>query len=246
MIPKYRFSKTNLFRKNSFMYRVDYFYNSFNYELLTFKKFNKILPSSKQSSLKNSTLQNYQHFVKNYSFFLQQLVQHIFKFTNYLVNTNITYNTDDLLTLNYKRRNFFPNVSSKDGKVLVTSSLGLFARMLNKGKSFIRNKSVYLMSAMFIRKLLIYSSIRQITVFVKRQPLYLNEILSTLFKPVINLYKHPFNNKIIDEKSAGISFKFLNIIFMQNKNYTNYKTRKRGRLKRRIMKRLIKVNNVLD
>lgn len=240
---KYRRNITNA---NLVGNRIDLFYNSFHNELLTFNKPYLDYLYKNQTRYMKTLPFDHNFFIKNYSLFLLKLIQHVFKFTNFLINTSVMYESNDLLTLNYKRRNFFPSVSSRNGKVLVTSSLGLFSKMLNKGKSFIRNKSIYLMSAMFLRKLLIYSSIKQLTIFIKRQPLYFNEILSTLFKPVINVYKHPFNNRLVDEKFLDTNFTFRNIIFLQNKNYTNYKTRKRGRLKRRIMKRLIKVNNVLD
>ena len=150
------------------------------------------------------------------------------------------------LILNYKKRNFFPNISCTGGKNLVTTSLGLFAKMFLKGKSFIRNKAVYLVTALFLRKVLLYSSFRGLTLFVKRQPLYFQEIINTLFKPVISTYKHPFNGSVIDEKFISNQYYFNNIIFGLSKNYTYNKTRRRGRLKRRIMKRLVKVNNILD
>jgi len=118
--------------------------------------------------------------------------------------------------------------------------------MFLKGKSFIRNKAVYLVTALFLRKILLYSAFRGLTLFVKRQPLYFQEIINTLFKPVISVYKHPFNESIVDEKFVSNQYYFNNIIFGLSKNYTYNKTRRRGRLKRRIMKRLVKVNNVLD
>ena len=173
-------------------------------------------------------------------------MNYIFNIKGTLFNNKSFFNVDDLFLINYKRRNFFPNISSSKGQVVVTTSLGLFSKMLNKGKSFIRSKMVYLITMSFFRKVLIYSSFRNLSLFIKNEPLYLNELLSTLFKPVIGFYKHPFNNYLVDEKLIKTSYRFNNILFINNKKFTVQKTRKRGRLKRRIIKRLVSINKVLD
>ena len=182
----------------------------------------------------------------NHLKFIKNLMNYVFDVKGTLFNTKAFFSSDDLFLINYKRRNFFPNISSNHGRVMVTTSLGLFSKMLNKGKSFIRSKMVYLITMSFFRKVLIYSSFRNLTLFIKNEPLYLNELLSTLFKPVVGFYKHPFNNYLVDEKLIKTAYKFNSILFINNKKFTIQKTRKRGRLKRRIIKRLISVNKVLD
>lgn len=224
-------------------------HNIFNSKFLIIPKLSVIESGGLGAPLSkhlNFLRKSHKSLIHGHVTFTKGLVFYLFKLKGLLYNINLWYKQDDFLILNYKKRNFFPNISCTGGKNLVTTSLGLFAKMFLKGKSFIRNKAVYLVTALFLRKVLLYSSFRGLTLFVKRQPLYFQEIINTLFKPVISTYKHPFNGSVIDEKFVSNQYYFNNIIFGLSKNYTYNKTRRRGRLKRRIMKRLVKVNNILD
>jgi hypothetical protein len=122
----------------------------------------------------------------------------------------------------------------------------MFSKFFNKGKSFIKNKSNYLLLAGFLRKILIFSDIRNLLLLVKRTPLYFNEILSTINTPVIVNYKHPFNSSMIDEITMNNFFFFYYFIFYNTKAYGFMKTRKKGRVKRKITKRIVKINNLVD
>ena len=70
-------------------------------------------------------------------------------------------------------------------------SLGMFAKFFKKQKSFLRNKAVFLLIASFIRKLILFSEMKEAILLVKRVPLYFKEILSTLYDPVVSLYDNP-------------------------------------------------------
>jgi len=185
--------------------------------------------------------------LKLHRYLISRLTVRIFPFLNF-VNNYITPDSlsNDVVILNYRRRNFFPSISSFKMRTFVFSSLGLFSRKFLKSRSFIRSKALYLLSSSFLRKVLIYASFTNLLVYVKRKPLYLQEILSTLFSPVIAPYKHPFLNTTILENTIKTNFNITNFIFFNNKSYTYQKKRLRGRLKRRIMKRLVRSNNVLD
>jgi len=130
--------------------------------------------------------------------------------------------------------------------VYTTVSLGMFSKYLNKGKSFIKNKIVYLIISGFFRKLLIYSDLRRLILLVKRTPLYFKDILSSIHTPVITRYKHPFSGVSVDEKKLNVQFFFSMFIFINSKSYSFLKTRKKGRIKRKITKRLVKINSIID
>ena len=107
---------------------------------------------------------------------------------------------------------------------------------------------MYLTTAAFLRKILLYCSIKDLHLYVNRTPRYFNEILNKINEPSISTYKHPFDPDI-DEVVEGIdsnTFAFSSITFTNSKNYGATKTRKRGRLKRKIFRRLVAVNRVLD
>ena len=125
-------------------------------------------------------------------------------------------------------------------------SLGMVAKKYNKRKAFAKTKIVFMSTSNFLRKILLFISFQQFILFVKKIPRYLKEILNTINNPVISLYKHPFNNTIINENNFKNPFKFLLFIFSNNKPYGFLKVRKKGRLKRKISKKIIMLNRILD
>jgi hypothetical protein len=151
-----------------------------------------------------------------------------------------------LLVLNFYKKRFFPIIRTLEGHIYSTSSLGMFAKFFNKGKNFLRSKSSFLVSAGFLRKILIYSGLVELILVVKKTPLYLSEILNTIHNPAIPFYNHPFQNISVDESLILPEFRFNMFLFFNNKNYGEHKTRRRGRLKRKISRRLQRLNRVLD
>jgi len=152
-----------------------------------------------------------------------------------------------LLMLNFRRFRFFPNIQSVSGHTYTSLSLGLFSKFFNKGKSFIKNKGTFMVVAGFLRKILLYSSLKQLMLVVKKTPLYLQEILSSINSPVIGSYKHPFDKLLtVDEAKLGASFYFYMFIFYNSRPFNYLKTRKRGRIKRKITKRIVKMNRLVD
>jgi len=147
---------------------------------------------------------------------------------------------------NFKRNRFFPSLFDRKSGIYLNLSLGLFSQYFNKGKFFIKSKQVYLVVAGFLRKVLLFSDIKRLVFLVKGTPIYLQELLTTLNNPVINLYKHPFADHTINENFVKPKFRFLMFLFINNRSYSFSKTRKRGRVKRKISKRVTSINRVID
>ena len=149
--------------------------------------------------------------------------------------------------MNYKRLRFFPVIKSNCGKAFFTASLGIIAKFFKKGKSFLKKKLVYMTLFSLIRKLLLYSSINNLTLIINRIPRYYQEFISTMYKPSIAFYKHPFNNHEIVNESSKLSYFSFSYVYVQtHTSYGYIKPRKRGKLKRKIKKKLILSNRVID
>ena len=161
-------------------------------------------------------------------------------------NLHKHYNVKKTLALNYKRNRFFPNIHTLKGDNYITLSLGMFMKFFLKSKSFLRSKSMYLILSSFLRKILIFSKFKSLILTISKTPLFLKEILSSLNEPVISIYKNPFNEEYINEKSIINRFKFSFILFLNNVAFTKRKLKKKGRLKRKITKRIILSNRVVD
>ena len=152
-----------------------------------------------------------------------------------------------LLSLNFKRLRFFPNLRTVKGQIFGSLSLGLLNKFFQKGKFFLKSKLVYLAVANFFRKLLIFSGLSAFFLHINRTPKYFLEILNTILEPVVSFYNNPFNTtKIINEQAWNPKFQFHSVIFTNTKAYGKVKVKQRGRLKRKIASRIFAVNKVLD
>ncbi len=101
--------------------------------------------------------------------------------------------------------------------------------------------------AKFLRKTLLAAKIRRLFVLVRNTPLHLLDFLTHLNTQIIHKYAHPLNGKIVEEATAPItSFKILNFIFRKNINFSKNKIKKKGRIKRKITRKVVLLNNLTD
>ena len=156
------------------------------------------------------------------------------------------YNFNQLV-LNYKRMRFYPVMRSSRGKTLFNCSLGILAKFLNKGKAFTKKKAVYLLVFSLIRKVLTFSKLCNMTLVLNRTPKYLQEFMSTLYTPVVAIYNNPFKtSEQVSELNKQSHFDFRYVQVITSRPYGYIKMSKRGKLKRKISKRVQLSNRVLD
>ena len=103
------------------------------------------------------------------------------------------------------------------------------------------------MSSSYLRRLLLYISVLRMQMTVIKTPKYLKDILSVLTSNSNSLYKNPFaNNELVNEKELNPRIYFEYLVFLNNKALGPIKKKKRGRLKRKISKKIVAYNNILD
>lgn len=191
---------------------------------------------------------NYLFFNKiNKYIFLNQII--MLRYYTFLQKTQQKYLNplNYLITLNFKRLRFFPNFKNTKGVNFSSLSLGLLSKFFRKGKFFLKSKIVYLSLTNFFRKLLLFSGVKFFFLQINRNPQYFLEIISTLLEPVINIYTNPFNSQYsINESTLNQPFIFQSILFTNSKPYGKVKVKQKGRLKRKIQNRIIKLNKILD
>jgi hypothetical protein len=180
------------------------------------------------------------------SFYAFNLTKYVFKDRGYNAHRRKFHNPTKALALNFTRNRFFPTLRTILGETYFFLSLGLLSKFLLKGKSFTKSKTVFILLASFLRKVLLFSSFKNLYLFVNKTPLYFKEIMSTINDSVINIYKNPFSNNLITEKEMSNPFVFPVIVFTNNKSYGFMKAKQKGRLKRKIARRLTMINRVLD
>ena len=188
------------------------------------------------------TLLLYIKYIKNLKKFLFQKKYHL----NFFLNNNQIYFHKYILLLNFKRLRFFPVLKTLYNHVFNTLSLGLLLKFFVKGKFFLKSKIMYLTLISFIRKILLFAEFKQLILIIKKQPKYFLDLLTMLTTTNICHYIHPFTTAVVDEKQFKNSFIFKYITFSNTKPYHNVKTKQRGRLKRKIVKKVIQLNKILD
>jgi hypothetical protein len=217
----------------------------YNKLTLTFKLFQKknlrkyIISYNSFTKLKKFFIQNYLNFLKIFTFKKIRNLGFYFNFNN-------TYIKNYILVLNFKRLRFFPLLKTLSNQIFISLSLGLLSKFFQKGKFFLKSKIVYLTLLLFLRKILIFSSFKKFLLFINKKPKYLSEMLNTLTTPSVAQYKHPFSDNIITERELNNPFVFSHIIFTNNKPYGIVKRKQKGRLKRKIFKKIIQLNKILD
>jgi hypothetical protein len=99
----------------------------------------------------------------------------------------------------------------------------------------------------YIKKLLSVVQIFNVTFVVKNPPFYLNKLLTVFNLPFISPFLNPLTNKSFDETSPDYgNIKFKYFFFINSKSYTFSKVKKRGRIKRKIRRKLILKNRIID
>lgn len=101
----------------------------------------------------------------------------------------------------------------------------------------------------FLRKILIASAIRDVYLHIMRTPNFLLELFTALMTPVIApFFLYPgyglYND--VNQSKRNAPFLIRSILFRSPKPYGYVKVAKKGRLKRKIMRRIIRMNKIMD
>jgi hypothetical protein len=102
--------------------------------------------------------------------------------------------------------------------------------------------------AKYIRKIFLISKIKNIFLIVKKNPIFLMEILNFFNSTISHKFINPVENKLIEENDtpASLSIKFLYFIFLDNKNFSKNKVPAKGRIKRKILRKVVFENRIID
>ena len=155
-----------------------------------------------------------------------------------------------LLHLNFKRNRYFPQLLDFSSKnTIFNASLGVVSRYFSKKKNFLRSKSSYVLLSTYVRRLLINIKVLSLDLKITGLPVYLNTLIKSVLSPSNSLYKDPFGSGVINENSDfQNSLKFNYVYFFNNKffGFKSLKTKKKGRLKRKISKKIVFGNSIID
>ena len=126
-------------------------------------------------------------------------------------------------------------------------SPGILIKGFDYKKSLKNSYTLKLLLIKFLRKLLIVLNIKKLSLIVQGNPLNLIQFLRVLFKPLQHFFKNPLTTKFYDEiTSKPFNFNLYNLVFKKVFLYKPLKLRKIGRIKRKIRRKLVFKNRLMD
>ena len=210
----------------------DYNYKSKIKNRLLFFKLNKI---------KLNFLLNY---IKLYNLFFYSIFLDIFYLTKFLKKKNrLIY----FLILSFKKNKLYVNLQNLNKKNYLSLSAGLFITFFEKKKSLKKNKTIKLLMAKYVRKLFLVSKIKNVILMIRRIPVFINEIINFFNMPIAHKFLNPIDGKNIEENENNFTqIKFLYFLFLENKNFSKNKIAQKGRIKRKILRKVVFENKLVD
>lgn len=100
----------------------------------------------------------------------------------------------------------------------------------------------------FLRKLLVILRLTNVVLHFRGVPVLLDLLLQFLYQPISHPMRDPLTGRLIDEtgKRSARDLKITEITFVHPKPFGYLKTRKRGRIKRKIRRKIIRSSQVVD
>lgn len=147
----------------------------------------------------------------------------------------------------FKTKRLFINFYDFFSKVYFTIAPGHFLKFLNKKKSYKKSRTLLSLMVKFVRKLFIVTRLKTFNIVLKKSPYLLNEVLNKLFQPLNHRFVNPLTGAVVDEITHKPQQFNINLIFFKKTiPYSIQKTTKKGRLKRKIFRQIVRKNNILD
>ena len=123
----------------------------------------------------------------------------------------------------------------------------MFLKYFEYKKSLKKKKLLKYLLIKYLRKFILIVKLKNFNFFFKSSVYFLTEFFSILFKPLKKKFFNPLTSKLMaDDKQKKANFSVFFIYFLNTVNFSFLKTRKKGRIKRKILRKLVKLNNLID
>lgn len=97
--------------------------------------------------------------------------------------------------------------------------------------------------ARFTRKMIILLELCDIAIFIRGLPFMLENLIATLLSPSRHPFVNPLRGDVFDEvNTAGKSLSVSSLVFVNIKPFGFTKRRLKGRIKRKIRRRIYRLN----
>ena len=126
-------------------------------------------------------------------------------------------------------------------------SPGLFLKYFGRQKALKKTKTLKFLLMKFLRKLLVILKLKYVVLHFRGTPVLIDLLLQVLYQPISHPMRDPLTGRFIDETDNWIqNLKISEVMFSRPKPFGYLKTRKKGRIKRKIRRKIIRSSNVVD
>ena len=153
------------------------------------------------------------------------------------------------LFFTFKTNKLFITLQNTKAQNLIFLSLGFFLKYFEKRKVLKKAKAFKLLMARTLRKLFLLSRLNKFYFFIRGIPVHFVEMLRIINRRIDHPFFNPYSNVAFDESLRTIPMTVIRIpyfFFTKNSSFVPIKTRKQGRIKRKLRRRLVAKNRVSD
>lgn len=147
-----------------------------------------------------------------------------------------------------KQKSFFLIQNFKFENILSVSA-GFVSKFFQKKKSLRKTKYSKLFLARYLRKIFVLSKLNKLHLIIKGSPIFLNEMLFSLNQRIDHKFWNPIEEKLYDETGFKNPLTYIKIsyfVFYKNQAFVPLKTKKKGRIKRKLLRKLVLSNKLVD
>lgn len=207
---------------------------------------NKIVSNKKlKNELYSLLYKNLLFFFLSYSFFFKNYYNDIFTFLVQKKNIILKSYSWFYWTFANNQRIFLNFQNTKKKNIFFLTN-GLFLKYFKKKKSLKKKKALRLLLARYLRKLFLIINFKNVIFFLKKTPSLFVEMFKILNSNIVHKFINPFNRKFFFDVKKK---KLLNIdyfIFYKNIDFSKNKVKKKGRLKRKVTRKLVLIDSIID
>jgi hypothetical protein len=151
------------------------------------------------------------------------------------------------LILTFRNNKFFINLLDILKRNYLFISTGLFIKYFDKKKLYKKSKIIRAILIKFLRKLFLLMKFPRLILIVKKNPIFLLEFLNLFNQPIPYKFNEPLTNReIIDAEDNPSLTKIMYVVFLKTQSYIKFKTKKQGRVKRKISRKIVLKNAIVD
>lgn len=186
-------------------------------------------------------------FIEYFNFYILIFNRFVYDTNNFLKTIkNKKKLTLYRLILTCKNNKLFINLNDNLKINYLFLSTGFFIKYFDKKKFFKKNKTLRIVMIKYLRKMFLLVKLPQTILILKKNPIFFLEFLNLFHQPILYKFNEPLTNREIIDEGSDVITNFLYFIFLNTENFTSNKTKKKGRVKRKIYRKIVIRNAMID